>query len=83
MRRQHVAMLSESRAVLSPRFAYDQSVRTVARFATWLDAVATAFLAVVLRGVAAVLAFGLRRGKHRSWRHGETSGPSRSDESRV
>jgi hypothetical protein len=43
-------------------------VKTVTRIATWIDAVVTKLIGVVLRGVATVLALVLRRGKHRGWR---------------
>lgn len=59
--------------------AYDQSMRTLTRIATWIDAVATAVSGVVLRVSAAVLAFILRRGKHRAWRRRAGDSRRRSD----
>ena len=61
-------MFSERGVDRAPRVAYDPGVKTITRIATWIDAVVTAVVGVVLRGVTAVLALVLRRGKHRPWR---------------
>jgi hypothetical protein len=68
------ARFSQNPRVLPRPFAYDQTVKTIARIATWIDSVLTTVVGVALRGATAFLAFVLRRGSHRPWRRRAAAG---------